>query len=60
MTDQKPCPRCGCTVSDATTYYFIAVENLRWHQRCWDAEHPEPITKPINEPIQDQIEEKAQ
>ena len=52
MTDQKPCPRCGCTVSDATTYYFIAVENLRWHQRCWDAEHPEPI--------QDQIEEKAQ
>lgn len=52
MTDQKPCPRCGCTVSDATSYYFIPVENLRWHSKCYRAEHPEPI--------QDQIEEEAQ
>ena len=52
MTDQKPCPRCGCTVSGATDYFFVPVENLRWHARCWDDEHPEPI--------QDQIEEKAQ
>ena len=38
MTDKSPpCPRCGCTVSDAATYYFIPVENLRWHSGCWKA-----------------------
>jgi len=42
MTDKSPpCPRCGCTVSDAATYYFIPVENLRWHSDCYRKTHPE-------------------
>lgn len=52
MTDQKPCPRCGCTVSDATTYYFIPLENLRWHSRCWELDHQKEI--------EDQKEEETQ
>lgn len=52
MTDQPPCPRCGCKVSDAATYFFIPVENLRWHDRCYRETHPEAF--------EDQKEEAAQ
>lgn len=52
MTDKSPpCPRCGCTVSDAATYIFIPVENLRWHDRFYRETHPK-TTEEVKEETQ--------